>query len=126
MRKMFALATMTGIALTAPLAAMAPAMADDQPAITIGDGACVAPWYWEGPLDVVTNVDGYQGCDGPAAPHHQGSLLSVLDDSCLAPWHWKGPGNALTGVLTNAPTSGTQYDACNAGDPSSAPMLPTL
>jgi hypothetical protein len=124
MRKMFALATMTGIALAVPLAAATSAMADDQPAITLGDGACVAPWYWEGPLDVATNVDGYKGCDGPAAPMHQGSLLSLLDGACLAPWHWKGPGNVLTGLLNGSPAAASQYQACNGGDPATPPGPP--
>jgi hypothetical protein len=114
MRKLFALATITGIALAAPLMASAPAMADDQPLITVGEGACVAPWYWEGPLDIITNVDGYSACNGPQAPHPTGSIAGALDGSCLLPWHWKGPGNVLTGLLTDTSTQATQYTACNS------------
>lgn len=118
MRKLLALATMAGVAVAAPLAASAPAMAmsnDDQPLFTVGENVCAAPWYWEGPLDIATNVDGYSACNGPHTPHSTGAIAGVLDDSCLLPWHWKGPGNVLTGILSDVPSSeANQYSACNS------------
>ena len=121
MRKILFAASVAALAIGAPLAAAAPALADSQPLITIGEGACVAPWYWEGPLDIATNVDTYSGCNGPAAPHQEGKLLGVLDGSCLLPWHWKGPGNVLTGLLGGVQTPTNDYFAC---DNSPHPMPP--
>lgn len=116
MRKLLALATITGIAVATPLAVSGPAMAmadDDQPLFTIAENACAAPWYWEGPLDIATNIDAYSACNGPHTPHPTGSIAGVLDDSCLLPWHWKGPGNLLTGLLQPSVDESNQYSACN-------------
>lgn len=117
MRKLLALATMAGVAIAAPLAASAPAMAmsdDDQPLFTIGENVCAAPWYWEGPLDIATNVDDYSACNGRHIPHSTGAIAGVIDDSCVLPLYLKGPGNLLTGLLSEgAPSEATQYTACN-------------
>jgi hypothetical protein len=111
MRKLFALATITGIALAAPLVASAPAMADDNgPLITVGEGACVAPWHWDGPLNILSHDTDYTACNGHAS-HPTGEIAGVLDDSCLLPWYWTGPGDVLTGFL-DGPDAG-QYKACN-------------
>jgi hypothetical protein len=118
MRKLFALATIAGIALAAPLVASAPAMADDQPLITVGEGACVAPWHWDGPLNILTHDTDYSACNGPAAWHPTGSIAGVLDDSCLLPWYWTGPGDVLTGFF-DGPDAG-KYKACD----NTAPHMP--
>ena len=114
MRKILFAASVAALAIGAPLAAAAPALASSQPLITVGEASCVAPWYWEGPLDVATNVDTYSACNGASGPVQQGKLIGVLDGSCLLPWHWKGPGNILTGLLGGVQTPTNDYYACDS------------
>jgi hypothetical protein len=125
MRKILFAASVAALAIGAPLAAASSALADSQPLITVGESSCVAPWYWEGPLDVATNVSTYSACNGHGEPAKQGKLLGVLDNSCLLPWHWKGPGNVLTGLLGGAQTPVKDYHACDgAPQMPPAPQLP--
>ena len=116
MRKLFAFATITGAALATPLMASAPAMADDDgPLITVGEGACVAPWHWDGPLNVLTHDTDYSACNAQSVHEHKaGQIAGVLDDSCIAPWYWTGPGDVLTGFF-DRPDAG-QYTACNGSN----------
>lgn len=119
MRKILFAASVAALAIGAPLAAASSALADSQPLITVGESSCVAPWYWEGPLDVATNVSTYSACNGHGVPAKPGKLVGVLDNSCLLPWHWKGPGNVLTGLLGGAQTPVNDYRACDG-----APEMP--
>src|SRR5580692_10823586 len=107
MRKILFAASVAALAIGAPLVAASSAMADTQPLITVGEGACVAPWYWEGPLNIAAGAEPYSACNGPAAPVKEGKLVGVLDGSCLLPWHWQGPGNILTNLLTGGQGNAT-------------------
>ena len=122
MRKILFAASVAALAIGAPLAAAAPALADSQPLITVGESTCVAPWYWEGPLNIGSGAEPYSACNGSTMPAHQGKLLGVLDNSCLLPWHWQGPGNILTNLLTGGQVTG-DYSACDSG-PMPTPVMP--
>jgi hypothetical protein len=113
MRKFFAFAGVTAVALGAPLLAASSAAAV-QPLISVGEGACVAPWWWEGPGNVADNAQKYRACDGTTGVDNdkQGVLLAALDGSCLAPWHWQGPVDLIDGILGD-PDAISNYTACN-------------
>jgi hypothetical protein len=114
MRKFFAFAGVTAVALGAPLLAASSAAAV-QPLISVGEGACVAPWWWEGPGNVADNAQKYRACDGTHVDaDKQGVLLAALDGSCLAPWHWQGPLDLIDGILGD-PDAMSSYSACNGG-----------
>jgi hypothetical protein len=128
MKKFLTVAAVASAAFGLPLLTAASALADDNGGgddslITVGEGSCVAPWYWEGPVTFLNGPEQYKACDGTQAPHTKpGDLAGVLDDSCIAPWHWEGPGTAgdgVLGTLTGTPDQPTTYDACNA-----EPMMP--
>ena len=125
MKKILTAAALTAAAIGLPLATAGAAMADapygaplggDDSLVTVGEGACVAPWYWEGPVTLLNGPEHYSACNGPQQPVKPGDLAGALDDSCILPWHWQGPGTAgdgIVGTLLNTPETATTYEACN-------------
>jgi hypothetical protein len=113
MRKFFALAGVSAVAIGAPLLAASSASADQQPLISLGEGACVAPWWWEGPGNIGNDAQKFRACDDTHVSDDQtGSLVAALDGSCLLPWHWEGPLDLFEGVAGD-PAAMSVYDVCN-------------
>ena len=101
-----------GLPVATAAAASADAADDNQPLVTVINGACVAPWLWQLPVvTVVTGPENYANCDAPAVPHEHGALAGVLDDSCVLPWDWEGPLDIGDAVLH--PMSTGHYAGCD-------------
>ena len=113
MRKLVFATAAAAVGLGLPIATAGAAAADDdQPLVTVANGACVAPWLWQLPVvTVVTGPESYANCDGPAIPHKHGALAGVLDDSCILPWDWEGPLDIGDAVLHPMQTG--HYAACD-------------
>lgn len=113
MRKLVFATAAAAVGLGLPIATAGAAAADDdQPLVTVANGACVAPWLWQLPVvTVVTGPESYANCDGPAIPHEHGALAGVLDDSCVLPWDWEGPLDIGDAVLHPMQTG--HYAACD-------------
>jgi hypothetical protein len=97
-----AAAAFAGLALGA-----APATANDQPLVSVGGNACVAPWNWNGPGNILNNdetVD-YKACNHNNNGSNPG-VVDVLDNACVAPWLWNGPLN----IANDSPS--TSYKVC--------------
>lgn len=77
------------------------------PDINIGNNACVAPWYWQGPFNVgVADIEGeYAACNGDSGSSDSG--INFANDACILPWFWQGPINFLTAGQKGS------YEACN-------------
>ncbi|MDA2808957.1 MULTISPECIES: hypothetical protein [Nocardiopsis] len=71
MKKTFALAALTAAAAGAVLAAAPAASAGDSYALINGDVApcAVAPWNWEGPVDILTLTGDYNACQKYGITH---------------------------------------------------------
>ena len=126
MKKILSAAALTAAAIGLPLVSAGAAMADasggmapnsdNDSLVTVGEGSCVAPWYWEGPVTLLNGPQHYSACNGPETPVKPGDLAGALDNSCVAPWHWEGPGTAgdgIVGTLLSTPEGPTTYEACN-------------
>ena len=114
MRKLVLATAAAAVGLGLPIATAGAAAAadDDQPLVTVANGACVAPWLWQLPVvTVVTGPENYANCDGPAIAHEHGALAGVLDDSCVLPWDWEGPLDVGDAVLH--PMAVGHYAACD-------------
>jgi len=112
LRKFVFATAAAAVGLGLPVAMAGAAAADDQPLVTVANGACVAPWLWQLPVvTVVTGPESYANCNGPATPHAHGALVGVLDDSCILPWDWEGPLDVGDAVLHPMQTG--HYSACN-------------
>ena len=79
----------------------------DLPDINILNNACVAPWYWQGPINfLLGSQDGsYSACNDMEAPSGEG--INIGENACILPWYWQGPINAFLGVQDG------EYAACN-------------
>ena len=113
MRKLVFATAAAAVGLGLPIATAGAAAADDdQPLVTVANGACVAPWLWQLPaVTVDTGPESYANCDGPAIQHEHGALVGVLDDSCVLPWDWEGPLDIGDAVLH--PMAVGHYAACD-------------
>jgi hypothetical protein len=118
MKKILTAAVIATAAIGLPLMTAGAAMADDSSdsLITVGEGSCVAPWYWEGPITALNGPEQYSACNGNQMAVKPGDLAGVLDNSCVLPWHWEGPGtvgDGVVGTLTGMPEQPSTYSACN-------------
>ena len=120
MKKILTAAALASAAIGLPLMTAGAAMADEggnDSLVTVGEGSCVAPWYWEGPITALNGPEQYSACNGPQMPVKPGDLAGALDDSCILPWHWEGPGTAGDGILgtilTGVDDQPSTYSACN-------------
>jgi len=118
MKKILTAAALASAVLGLPLMTAGAAMADDSSdsLITVGEGSCVAPWYWEGPITALNGPEQYSACNGPKEHVKPGDLAGALDNSCILPWHWEGPGTAGDGILgtvLGTPEQQTSYKACD-------------
>ncbi|HET9168168.1 MAG TPA: hypothetical protein VFN97_01995 [Actinospica sp.] len=122
MKKILTAAALTAAAIGLPLATAGAAMADGSQGsdsdslVTVGEGSCVAPWWWEGPVTVLNGPEDYSACNGEPMHVKPGDLAGALDDSCILPWHWEGPGTAgddILGTLLSTPEGPQHYKACN-------------
>jgi hypothetical protein len=124
MKKILTVAALTAAAIGLPLATAGAAMADgnggdnssSDSLVTVGEGACVAPWWWEGPVTVLNGPEDYSACNGQPMHVKPGDLAGALDDSCILPWHWEGPGTAgddILGTLLSTPEGPQHYKACD-------------
>jgi hypothetical protein len=125
MKKFLTAAALTAAAIGLPLATAGSAMADDHSGgdsdslVTVGEGSCVAPWWWEGPITVLNGPEDYSACNGQPMHVKPGDLVGALDDSCVLPWHWEGPitaGDNILGTLLATPEGAQHYKACNHTD----------
>ncbi|WP_017541169.1 MULTISPECIES: hypothetical protein [Nocardiopsis] len=71
MKKSLAVAALTAAAAGAALAAAPAASAGDSYALINGDVApcAVAPWNWEGPVDILTVTGDYNACQKLGITH---------------------------------------------------------
>ncbi|WP_460707241.1 hypothetical protein [Myceligenerans halotolerans] len=78
--------------------------------LNVLNNVCVAPWYWEGPLNVSNtgNLTEYIACNGQPAELGGDGSINVLNNVCALPWHWDGPLNVLSSGNM------TKYVACNS------------
>lgn len=128
MKKILTVAALTAAAIGLPLATAGAAMAgttnmagdehssDSDSLVTVGEGSCVAPWWWEGPITVLNGPEDYSACNGEPMHVKPGDLVGALDDSCILPWHWEGPGTAgddILGTLLSTPEGPQHYKACD-------------
>jgi hypothetical protein len=121
MKKILTAAALTAAAIGLPLATAGAAMADSNSGdsdslVTVGEGSCVAPWWWEGPITVLNGPEEYSACNGPQDHVKPGDLVGALDDSCILPWHWEGPitaGDNILGTLLQTPEGPQHYKACD-------------
>lgn len=76
--------------------------------VDILNNACILPWYWQGPLNLlIGEQDGsYAACN--SADDDGG--VDVLNNACVLPWYWQGPINLLLGEQDG------EYAACNSAD----------
>jgi hypothetical protein len=126
MKKILTAAALTAAAIGLPLATAGAAMADggsqggdSDSLVTVGEGSCVAPWWWEGPITVLNGPEDYSACNGEPMHVKPGDLVGALDDSCILPWHWEGPitgGDNILGTLLSTPEGPQHYKACNDED----------
>jgi hypothetical protein len=115
LRKFFAATAITGAALffgfaTAGTAAATPSHGPDgDGGVSILNNLCVAPWQWNGPIEVLTggHSASYAACNGNGNGATEEGGVSILDNLCVAPWQWNGPLEALTVGHT------ADYVACN-------------
>lgn len=117
MKKVLRGAFVAGVALTACVGFSAQASAAELPEIEtdtsgldvdILNNACILPWYWQGPLNLlIGEQDGsYAACN--SAEDDGG--VDVLNNACILPWYWQGPINLLLGEQNG------DYAACNSAD----------
>ncbi|PSK97523.1 hypothetical protein CLV30_12215 [Haloactinopolyspora alba] len=80
--------------------------------INILNDACVLPWFWQGPFNVlVENQDGsYTACNGMDSDEAAAAEgINFGNDVCALPWFWQGPFNVFVGNQNG------EYVACNGG-----------
>ncbi|MEV6106594.1 hypothetical protein AB0M28_18025 [Streptomyces sp. NPDC051940] len=68
----------------------------------IGNNLCVAPWMWNGPLNIDSDAEGYMACN-----YAESASGGILNNVCLLPWNWNGP--------LNVGSDSKYYTACNYG-----------
>lgn len=118
MKKVLRGALVAGVALAASVGFGASASAvesdrADATEVSSADGvnilnnACVLPWFWQGPFNVVVaNQDGsYSACNGMAS--ESGDGVNIGENACILPWFWQGPFNVFLGNQNG------EYEACN-------------
>jgi len=88
---------------------------DGLPDINILNNACVLPWFWQGPFNVlVENQDGsYSACNGMASDE-DADAVNLGENACVLPWFWQGPFNVFLGNQDGS------YSACNGSEEISA------
>jgi hypothetical protein len=113
-------ALVAGVAFAACAGFSAQASAVEAPAsdldVDIANNACILPWYWQGPLNLlIGEQDGsYAACNSAA----DDGGVDVLNNACILPWYWQGPINLLLGEQDG------EYAACNSAGSEMPEELP--
>jgi type III secretory pathway component EscT len=98
-------------------AAEAPLTTADGHEINILNNACILPWFWQGPVNLlIGHQDGsYTACNmaedvEESATSASGGEINIGNNACILPWFWQGPFNILVGHQEGS------YEACNGAD----------
>jgi hypothetical protein len=109
-------ALVAGVAFAASMGLGASAQAtevravDSLPEIDVLNNACILPWFWQGPFNVMVEdqYGSYSACNGASEDDGEGS--SIGNNACILPWFWQGPFNVLLGSQAG------DYAACNGSE----------
>jgi len=53
--------------------------------VSVADDACVAPWHWDGPVQVITDNGPYQACQDPGGTQSDAPAIDLHGDTAPKP-----------------------------------------